>query len=308
MSKVGNFSLLANALDCAVPISADLVKHDLRHHPATDSDGILGLWQGRLDKWALDQNMPPELKAEAQRVNEFGELFEKWREAVLDQSAATEVIESMRRERDSLVATANQKFLRPTGPKRENARKPLRLTERAREREEALEAYRTAARERDEYPAVAREALEAYRAEAREREEALEAYRTDAREREEALEAYRTAARERDESLAVAAENLKAYRAEAREREEALEAYRTASRERDESLAVAAENLAAYRIAAQERDQESAVAQANLNAYQKIDQQYHRLTRRLRWFPLSLLIPRAHEEGAAENNSQQNNS
>ena len=103
-----NFSLLANALDCAVPISADLVKHDLRHHPATDSDGILGLWQGRLDKWALDQNMPPELKAEAQRVNEFGELFEKWREAVLDQSAATEVIESMRRERDSLVATANQ--------------------------------------------------------------------------------------------------------------------------------------------------------------------------------------------------------
>ena len=71
--------------------------------------------------------MPPETKAEAQRVNEFGELFEKWREAVLDQSAATEVIESMRRERDSLVATANQN-LRPTGPKRENARKPLRLT------------------------------------------------------------------------------------------------------------------------------------------------------------------------------------
>jgi ABC-type Na+ efflux pump permease subunit len=137
-------------------------------------------------------------------------------EAVLDQSAATEVIESMRRERECLVATANQN---------------------------------------------------------------LEAYRAEARKREEALEAYRTAARERDETLAVAAENLKAYRAEAREREEAL--------------AVAAENLEAYRIAAQERDQESAVARASLKAYQTIDRQYHQLTRRLRWFPLSLLIPRA---------------
>ena len=48
-------------------------------------------------------------------------------EAVLDQSAATEVIESMRRERECLVATANQNL--------------EAYRAEARKREEALEAY-----------------------------------------------------------------------------------------------------------------------------------------------------------------------
>jgi hypothetical protein len=87
-----------------------------------------------------------------------------------------------------------------------------------------------------------------------------------------ATEVIESMRRERECLVATANQNLEAYRAEARKREEALEAYRTAARERDEALAVAAENL---------------------EAYQTIDRQYHQLTRRLRWFPLSLLIPRA---------------